>query len=297
MTRLALLSDIHGNLPALQAVIADMEQFNLETVVVNGDSINWGPQSYEVTERLLELGWPVLRGNNELYLLDYDTARAPASWSSFTMPPWLHGQMRDLLPVIASWPDTLQLRFRDAPPVRVLHGFPENPFDTWHPVMTDTQCEARLEPVAEDFLFSAHSHLAMTRQVGRWTIFNAGSVGCPLDGDMRASYLLMEGDPDGWRGTLRSVAYNLQPVFDAFQQQDFVGQVGKVGRLIIEEYKVGSLRLYPFKLWLRDAFPGEVIRDIDVSDAQIDAFLTLSQEEMERYMPPQYWVRNLSTRP
>jgi hypothetical protein len=73
--------------------------------------------------------------------------------------------------------------------------------------------------------------------------------------------------------------------------------VGKVGRLIIEEYKVGSLRLYPFKLWLRDAFPGEVIRDIDVSDAQIDAFLTLSQEEMERYMPPQYWFRNLSTRP
>ena len=79
MTRLAVLADIHGNLPALQAVIDDMAQFAVDQVVVAGDSINWGPFSREVLEVIRERRWPVIRGNNELYLLDYDTERCGVS--------------------------------------------------------------------------------------------------------------------------------------------------------------------------------------------------------------------------
>ena len=79
MTRLAVLADIHGNLPALQAVIADMAQFAVDQVVVAGDSVNWGPFSRQVMELIWAHRWPVIRGNNELYLLDYsDRARAGA---------------------------------------------------------------------------------------------------------------------------------------------------------------------------------------------------------------------------
>jgi predicted phosphodiesterase len=80
MTRLALLADIHGNLPALEAVCADFAAFNVAHVIVAGDVINWGPFSPQVTERVMNAGWGLLRGNNEYYLLDYDTPRAPTEW-------------------------------------------------------------------------------------------------------------------------------------------------------------------------------------------------------------------------
>src|SRR5690242_4951955 len=95
MTRLAILSDIHGNLPALEAVIQDLDQFQVDHVIVAGDVINWGPFSAQVVERVVREGWAVIRGNNEFYLLDYNTPRAPRLWQSDDWPllPWLHAQL------------------------------------------------------------------------------------------------------------------------------------------------------------------------------------------------------------
>ena len=93
MTRLAVLADIHGNLPALQAVIDDMKQFDVDHVVVAGDSVNWGPFSREVLELVFQRRWALIRGNNAFYALDYGTVRAPDFWSSFSLPPILREQL------------------------------------------------------------------------------------------------------------------------------------------------------------------------------------------------------------
>ena len=61
MTRIAVLSDIHGNLPALEAAAADMQQFDVDQVVVNGDVINWGPFNREVMEIVRERRWRIVR--------------------------------------------------------------------------------------------------------------------------------------------------------------------------------------------------------------------------------------------
>jgi len=70
MTKLAILSDIHGNLPALEAVISDMENFEVDHVIVPGDVISFGPFSRQTAELVTEKGWPVIRGNNEFFLID-----------------------------------------------------------------------------------------------------------------------------------------------------------------------------------------------------------------------------------
>ncbi|HEX8217763.1 MAG TPA: metallophosphoesterase family protein [Chloroflexia bacterium] len=96
MTRVAVLADIHGNLPALEAVSRDLEQFGVDLVVVAGDLINWGPCSEQVLEFVAERRWPVIRGNHEFYLLDYGTDRAPVAWqdsSQFATLPWLRNQL------------------------------------------------------------------------------------------------------------------------------------------------------------------------------------------------------------
>ncbi|MFN8372996.1 MAG: metallophosphoesterase family protein [Anaerolineae bacterium] len=110
MTRLAVLADIHGNLPALEAVLADIQPFNVDQVVVAGDNINMGPYSVEVMERIM--GYAVMRGNHEYYLLDHQTPRAPAHWHDYTQPPWLNATIpARWRSVIATLPDALQLRF------------------------------------------------------------------------------------------------------------------------------------------------------------------------------------------
>ncbi|HYN87582.1 MAG TPA: metallophosphoesterase, partial [Ardenticatenaceae bacterium] len=135
MTTLAVLADIHGNLPALQAVVEDLAQFDVDHVVVAGDVINWGPFSAQVVEYIVAEGWAVIRGNAEYYLLNYDTPRAPAEWNdpaNYPMLPWLHRQLAGRLhTLIAAWPDSITLYFPDAPAARVVHGSPRS---AWEPI-------------------------------------------------------------------------------------------------------------------------------------------------------------------
>ncbi len=288
MTRLAVISDVHGNLPALEAVLADVRQFSVDQLVLAGDVINWGPFNREVMERVGNADWAVIRGNNELYLLDYHTPRAPQSWAAFTMPPWLHTQVQAYLPVLSSWPDTLQLRFRDAATLRVYHGVPDNPWRAIHPLMPADEAAALLAGVAEATVIGAHSHLVMDAWIGGRHWLNPGTVGNPLDGFSGATYLLLDGDWDGWRGTIRRVPCDFSPCVREFERQGFVEQVGQVGRLIIEEFKVFRLRLWPFKAWMAAQFPGQSIPDRDIEPAWVDRFLALSEDEIEAYMPAEY---------
>ncbi|MBI5842337.1 MAG: metallophosphoesterase [Chloroflexi bacterium] len=131
MTTLAILSDIHGNLPALEAVLSDLKNCDVDQVIVAGDVINFGPFSRKTAEIVIEKGWPVIRGNNEFFLLDYKTPRASAEWDDsiqFAPTAWLDQQFdQELKSRIACWPDTINLRFKDAPPIQVFHGTPNDP--------------------------------------------------------------------------------------------------------------------------------------------------------------------------
>src|SRR3954468_24520311 len=134
MTRLAVLADIHSNLPALEAVLDDLKQFTVDRIIVAGDVVNWGAFSRQVMERLADLDCAFIRGNNELYLTDWQTPRMPKSWEIFTLPPYTLAQLGNRwMNVISTWPDSLSLRFRDAPAIQVVHGSPRSPFEAMLP--------------------------------------------------------------------------------------------------------------------------------------------------------------------
>ena len=283
MIRLAVLADIHGNLPALQAVMADMARFDIDQVAVAGDSVNWGPFSRQVLEIVTRLGWALIRGNNELYALDYHTGRAPAHWSSFTLPPFLHDQLGDAwVGRLAMLPDTLQLRFRDAPPLRVLHGIPGNHWQAITPATPATQVSDWLAGIGEGAVIAAHSHIAMTRQVAGWQIFNPGSVGVPLDGELSASYMILAGDECGWQlEAHRRVAYNPAPIFAEFERQAFVERCGVTAQLVMDEFRYARLRLAPYIVWKRQTYPTR-----PDCPALLAEFLAL--DSFEPYMPEAY---------
>jgi len=241
MTNVAVLSDIHGNLPALEAVISDLKNFDVDHVIVPGDVISFGPYSRQTAEAVIKKGWSVIRGNNEFFLVDYKTSRAPAEWNDpvqFAPTAWLDRQFdQKLKTLIASWPDTLNLRFRDAPPIQVFHGTPNDPWDSLYWTLTDEEIEKLLSNTEAEYVICGHTHLPMDRGSGRWRIFNPGSVGVPLDGIFSASYMILEGNERGWTPTFRRIKFDYEALFEEFEKSGYSKESGPMGKLVMEIYR------------------------------------------------------------
>ena len=283
MTRLALLADIHGNLPALNAVMADLARFRVDQVVVAGDTVNWGPFSRETLDFVLEQRWAVIRGNNAFYALDWGTPRMPASWSAFTLPEYLLAQLGPAgTRAIASLPDSLSLRFPDAPPIRVIHASPGDPWNAIFPCTAASEVAARLASVEENHIVAAHSHIPLLRQVERWRIFNPGSVGVPLDGERSASYMIIDGDASGWHLVAhRRLPFDYADLYARFESDGFVQRCGITARLVIEEFRTARLQVYPWQRWRAEHYPGR-----PESDALLRAFQTLDDLRALICRPP-----------
>ncbi|MDX2138652.1 MAG: metallophosphoesterase family protein [Chloroflexota bacterium] len=281
LTRIAVLADIHGNLPALEAVIADMQRFAPDAVIVAGDLINLAPFSGEVLTRVFDLGWAVIRGNHEFYLLDYDTPRAPARWHDYTTPRWLNATISPALKQrVATLPDTLTLYYPDAPPLRIIHGFPHTHWDGIYPSLPDEDVARNLASVAEETVVCGHVHLTQERRVqvdGRcWHVINPGSVGLPEDGlPGTAPYALLDGDTDGWHATYRRPAYDQTALLAALDAPAYRAAHGPFARLYAEEFRTGRVCIWPFQDWRKQVHP-----DAPVSDALVDQWLALGDAMM-----------------
>lgn len=284
MTRLAILSDIHGNLPALETVLADVATFPVDHIVVAGDVVNWGPYSAAALARVVGEGWAVIRGNNEFYALDYGTPRAPEAWcdaGQWPLLPWLQGQLdAQARATLARWPDTLSLRFADAPPLRIVHGSPRSPWESILPDVTAAEAAMMLGGVEEDTIVAAHTHLPMDRQVGRWRILNPGTVGMPLSGRHESTYMLLEGTPSGWQAMTRHLPMDPTLVLAEFERQGFVEACGVIGALVMEEYHHARLEVLPFLRWREATCPN--------APFSLDLLTEYQQADWREYCPAPY---------
>lgn len=282
MTRLAVLADIHGNQPALEAVMADMADEQLDQVIVAGDLINGGPFSLQVLETIFARGWVAIRGNHEHYLLEQGTAQQPASRRDWRALRLLQEQLgSDWRARIAVLPDELTLRFADAPPLRVLHGAPGDPFHALTRLSSAAEARALLAGVTERSVVCGHYHLSFERQLADWQVINPGTVGAPMDGLRDASYAILDGDAAGWRVEHRRVPVDFAPLFAEFERQDFVGRCGVEGLLLVEQFRLARPLFSPFRRWLAARHPGA------------DATLALAQKffasgQLWYYLRPEY---------
>lgn len=284
MTTIAVLADIHANLPALEAVLADLASEPIDHLVIAGDVINWGPFGREVMERLMPLAPAVIRGNNEFYLLDYNTPRAPAAWSDlrqWQLLPWLARTMRGRWhATIATWPDVISLQFPDAPPVLVIHGSPRSNSEPIYDTTPADVVEAMFTDVKERTIVAGHTHLAMDCMIADRHLLNPGSVGVPLQGRPEASYMIMHGNEAGWSADIRKVPFDLQRVLQAFQAQSFVEECGPIGELVVDEFSTSKLQVVPFLRW-REAQCPDALLDFDL----VERFRSVDPTP---YMPEPY---------
>jgi predicted phosphodiesterase len=175
---LALVSDIHGNDTALEAVVGELGRLGVDRVVCLGDVAQGGPQPAEVLGRLAALRWPVILGNADAFLLEVDpgspeeVSEAQLAQRSKTLE-----QLDELhLEQIRSFSRTLDVTV-DGVGLRAFHGSPRSYDDVVLPETPDGIVESLLGGSGVELLAGGHTHLQWARYVDGALYVNPGSVG------------------------------------------------------------------------------------------------------------------------
>ncbi len=173
----ALVSDVHGNDVALAAVVAELERLGVSEVVCLGDVAQGGPQPREVLDRLAGLGWPVVLGNADAFLLDSDGLGEPRTEALLAVREWSLAQLgAEHLAQIRSFPPTVARGT-----LLAFHGSPRSYDDVVLPETDDAEAERLLGGNGARLLAGGHTHVQWTRRVGEALYVNPGSVGNAYD--------------------------------------------------------------------------------------------------------------------
>lgn len=185
--RIAVLADVHSNLPALQAVLRDVDATRVDQVWVAGDLVGYNPWPNEVIQVLRDRKVRAIRGNHDRAVLSGDTswfndlAAAAIRWTRITMAPGSVGYLA-----------SLEDRARFSLPhgtVAMFHGSPRNDDEYVMPWAAD---EALMKLAQAPFVILGHTHVPMAFSSRYGILVNPGSVGQPRDNDPRAAWALLE---------------------------------------------------------------------------------------------------------
>src|SRR5260221_11664726 len=190
--RIAVLADIHANLLALEAVIADLEIVQPDQVIVAGYFQNRGSAPKEVYERLRKFDWPLLRGNHEDYVIEQSQSPSGEAHAvdlyAWQPARWTAERVSETIPFLRTLPIAIQLSGPDGSFVCIAHGSPRSNAEGFLPSTRDEKAFDMLGKPTPRVLCCGHTHLPLQRQIGPTWVFNVGSVGVPFDGDCRVRY-------------------------------------------------------------------------------------------------------------
>jgi putative phosphoesterase len=208
--RIGLISDIHANLAALEAVLDAL--CDADQILCAGDIVGYYDQPNEVCSRLREIGAPTIRGNHDAYVtgaLQPDPVRSlqyQNAWTRSVLTP-------ENLAWLESLPVQRDLRFEEAT-VTLRHA---SPWDELTYLYPDSPRLNDLELRQDQILVMGHTHYPLAREIGGGMLINPGSVGQPRDRDPRASCALLK--LPGRNVSLRRVDYDFVAVQERLRQR------------------------------------------------------------------------------
>lgn len=217
--RVAALYDIHGNLPALEAVLQDLRRAEVDHVVVGGDVFP-GPMSRECLAALLDLDIPTrfIQGNGDRVVRaemeGAETSEVPELYRESVR--WVARQLHpEHASLLASWPAMLRLEIPGLGEVLFCHATPRNDTE----IFTRLTPEESLLPLFEghnaSVIVCGHTHMQFDRKIGKIRVLNAGSVGMPF-GEPGAYWLLLGPDVQ-----LRRTPYDLEKAAERIRGTEY----------------------------------------------------------------------------
>lgn len=242
--KIAVLSDIHGNFPALQAVVADIDAWQPDKVIVNGDIVNRGPCSHTVLDYLLDRqnvdNWHLLRGNHEAYLLglaSQEVAKETTTFEVNRFAYWSFQQLNGRISYLKQMPDQYNCYAPDGTEFRVTHGSMRSNREGLYMEDSD-ELLAQLSTPAPAVFVTSHTHQAFVRKVNGTLVVNTGSAGAPFDLDWRPSYgRFTWSASSGWRAEIRRVFYDRLLIEEDYVRSGFLKEAGPLAQIMLVELR------------------------------------------------------------
>lgn len=181
--RIALISDIHGNLVSLEAVLADIERERPDELICLGDVATLGPQPREVVARLRALDCPCITGNHETYLFNTDLGRAymDVAWFAQSID-WCRDQLTASdFAYLRTFKPLLKLTLDATTTLLCFHGSPKSNTDNIFAVTPADELDRMLAGHTATVMIGGHTHVQMLRQHSGTLLVNVGSVGMPFE--------------------------------------------------------------------------------------------------------------------
>jgi predicted phosphodiesterase len=245
--RLAILADVHGNLPAFEAALDHVRRQAPDLIVLAGDIINGAPDSAECWQLAQSLACPMLRGNHERYVADYGTTRASPDWTDLRFAPlhWTVAHMSQAdRRAVGALPATFHLP--DVPDLLLVHASLRDDHDSIDAYTPEDILDCMFPFVPQSWIIRAHNHTCQVRLWKDKTIVTAGSVGLPLDGNPAAQYLLLDYDHQGWQVRHQIAPYDIDVAVSRFYETGYLKVAGPIGRLYLREVATASFHIVPF---------------------------------------------------
>jgi putative phosphoesterase len=233
--RVAALYDVHGNLPALEAALADVDETGVDLIVSGGDLL-LGPQPVECLQRLRERNATFIRGN-----CDRVVASGPGSddsWDSWAgRVAWTAGRLNpEQLDFVRAWPEVVSLAVDGVGDVLFCHGSPRSDEEILTAITPPKRLDPILDGVQESVVVCGHTHVQFDRRLGDRRLVNAGSVGLPYEGESGiACWALLGPDVE-----LRRARYNIELAVKAIGETGYPDDDGAVRGYLLEPSSAGE---------------------------------------------------------
>jgi putative phosphoesterase len=228
VTKIAVLSDIHGNSLALQAVLDDLQKESVDYLLVLGDLAVFGPDPTGVLKLLQDQKHIIyVSGNTDRYLLEkkYPAGSNASSWQAKVLASfhWTANRLNDAhLRFLARQNRSLYFTLAENHKILAVHGSPRSDEEGIRPEMPECQLtEIVANRLSYNLLLCAHTHIPLDRTINGRRVINTGSVGLPFDGDPRAAYVMVNLEADGgYHIEFRRTAYSVEAVIDQLYEVD-----------------------------------------------------------------------------
>ena len=235
-TRVAVLSDLHGNIIALDACLADLhEAGGADRIVAAGDLCMDGPKPRKVLRRLKEAGAHIVRGNTDRMIALED----PESFDDEMRDAinWQRGALgQDWVAWLGAAPKTLTIG-SGSDGLMICHATPARDDEHIWPDASDEQLEAITAGVTQRTMAFGHLHYPYVRTWRDRTFVNVASAGLPKDGDPRAHYVILTQQSGGWSVRSRRVAFDVDRVEKQLRKSGMPGIEERISVLRGHRYK------------------------------------------------------------
>jgi predicted phosphodiesterase len=235
VTRIAVLSDIHGNLPALEAVAAEIRRMKPDGVLVAGDLVMNGPDPNGCIDALRFLeseGALIVSGNTDIAVGDFDYTAAFPQWAD-GMPEtvtaaaeWAHDELGDdQLAWLRRLPAERRMRAADGSLVLVVHASPGSQTRGFDQALDANIIYERAAMTDARVICVGHTHVPEVRDLGWKVIVNDGSCGYVFDGDPTASWAMVDIHEGNVTAEIKRTAYDVLSVANAISARGLPGDV------------------------------------------------------------------------